>query len=297
VVRRGVMRQASRLTAEAAEAWCLENLAAPVAGVAPDRRFVIRLEVRQADLRNAKPVLGEPGLSLTSLVDMFSRPARAHEPHWAAGNRSVEARRNRPDRAQFGIQVNRVRYRLLAAFIVATLAPLAVTLWITDALFERSLRYANTKELDELSLALQRTGREYYQRVREALKAGAASGRVKAERFGATNAADWPAMVAEFWESGEAERFHLREPQGDRLEYLVRRPDGVLVYSERLGGVGMSRLSEQYTRARALVEAASTRDLRRGFTYTFACSRRPPGWPGWEFWFIPPTGSAVRSSA
>jgi hypothetical protein len=83
VVRRGVMRRASRLSVEAAEAWCLENLAAPVAGVAPDRRFVIRLEVRQADSRDAKPVLGEPGLSLTSLVDLFSRPARAHEPNWA----------------------------------------------------------------------------------------------------------------------------------------------------------------------------------------------------------------------
>ena len=82
VVRRGVMRQASRLGAEAAQAWCLENLAAPVAGLAPDRRFIVRLEVRLADSRDERPVLGEPGLSLTGLVEIFSRPSRGREPQW-----------------------------------------------------------------------------------------------------------------------------------------------------------------------------------------------------------------------
>ncbi|MEK7753147.1 MAG: hypothetical protein AAB654_14580 [Acidobacteriota bacterium] len=83
VVRRGVMRQASRLGAEAAQSWCLENLAAPVAGLAPDRKFIVRLEVRLADSRDARPVLGEPGLSLTGLVEIFSRPSRGREPNWA----------------------------------------------------------------------------------------------------------------------------------------------------------------------------------------------------------------------
>jgi len=83
VVRRGVLRKASRLAADAAEAWCLENLAAPVTGMAADRRFVVRLEIRLADSKDAKPVLGEPGLSLTGLVDIFSRPARGHEQRWA----------------------------------------------------------------------------------------------------------------------------------------------------------------------------------------------------------------------
>lgn len=83
VVRRGVMRQVSRLGAEAAEAWCLENIAAPVAGLAPDRRFIVRLEVRLADSRDPKPVLGEPGFSLTALVEIFSRPSRGREPQWA----------------------------------------------------------------------------------------------------------------------------------------------------------------------------------------------------------------------
>ena len=181
--------------------------------------------------------------------------------------------RNRADAVggteQDGKQVNRVRNRLIVAFTVATLAPLVVTLWITDALFEHSLRYANTKELDELSRSLQRTGREYYQQVRDSLKADVAAGRLKPERFDESDLPAWPPKVAEFWQGGEAERYLLSEPEGDRLDYLVRRPDGVLVYSARVGGIGLGRLSEQYARARALVETASTRDLRRGFTYTF----------------------------
>jgi len=82
VVRRGVMRQASRLTAEAAGAWCLDNIAAPVAGLAPDRRFIARLEARLADSRDPKPDVQEPGFSLTALVEVFSRPARGREPQW-----------------------------------------------------------------------------------------------------------------------------------------------------------------------------------------------------------------------
>lgn len=166
--------------------------------------------------------------------------------------------------------MNRVRNRLIVAFTVATLAPLAATLWITDALFEHSLSYGGTRELDELSRALQRTGRDYYQHVRESLRASAAAGRLKPEQYVASNRAAWPVRIAEFWESGEADSFALSEPGGERLDYLVRRPDRVLLYSEKLGGGGMTRLSEQYKRARALVEAASTRDLRRGFTLTFA---------------------------
>ncbi|MEK7753148.1 MAG: hypothetical protein AAB654_14585, partial [Acidobacteriota bacterium] len=147
--------------------------------------------------------------------------------------------------------MNRLRNRLIVVFAAATLGPLAVTLWITDALFEHSLRYANTKELDELSRALERTGREYYQHVRESLKSDAASGKLEPERLS-------PEAAGEFWQSGETERFVLSVPAGERLDLLVRRPDGVLVYSRRLGGVGMTRLSEQYARARAQVEAAST---------------------------------------
>jgi hypothetical protein len=82
VVRRGVLRQAERLSAGAAEAWCLDNIAAPVAGLPPDRRFITRLEVRLADSPDPRSVHGQSGFSLTALVEVFSRPARGREPQW-----------------------------------------------------------------------------------------------------------------------------------------------------------------------------------------------------------------------
>lgn len=77
VVRRGVLRQASRLSAAAAEAWCLDNLAVPVAGLAAERRILVRLELRVTGSREDKPAL-----SLAALIDLFSRPARGHDLRW-----------------------------------------------------------------------------------------------------------------------------------------------------------------------------------------------------------------------
>ena len=56
--------------------------------------------------------------------------------------------------------MNRLRNRLIAIFLAATLAPLAATLWITTSLLDRSLSYASTGELDRLSRSLQKTGHE-----------------------------------------------------------------------------------------------------------------------------------------
>jgi nitrogen fixation/metabolism regulation signal transduction histidine kinase len=51
------------------------------------------------------------------------------------------------------------------------------------------------------------------------------------------------------------------------LQYFVRGKGGeVQVYERKLGGVNMSRLTEQFTRARGLVERSERVDLRRGLT-------------------------------
>ena len=46
--------------------------------------------------------------------------------------------------------MNRLRNRLIAAFLASTLLPLCATVWITTSLIDRSLRYATTGELDRL---------------------------------------------------------------------------------------------------------------------------------------------------
>jgi len=77
-------RTSSRMTAAACEAWCLENLLAVPPGLAPQRRFWIRLELRLEDARDNEPVIGEPGINLTRLIELFSRPPRGQQPRWSA---------------------------------------------------------------------------------------------------------------------------------------------------------------------------------------------------------------------
>lgn len=166
--------------------------------------------------------------------------------------------------------MNRLRNRLILVFLAATLVPLGVTLWITTSLLEQSLKYSSTAEVDRISRTLETTGREFYQRAREQLKAAAASGKAEPSAVYQAGSRDgWPAPVAEFFESGEPERFVLAGEEGDRLEYYARRGEAVWVWSESLGDVAMDRLSGEIARAREMVDLRRAHDLRRGFTYTF----------------------------
>jgi two-component system nitrogen regulation sensor histidine kinase NtrY len=159
-----------------------------------------------------------------------------------------------------------LRNKLVLIFLVATLAPLVLTLWVTTSLLERSLGYAaqGQTELDGVSQSLEKTGRDFYQRARASLKAGAEARRVAPQRA----QPDAP-QVREFWESGEPERFVLSGAEGERLDYLVRRDGAVLTYSAPLE-IGMQGLSKQIARARESVTTWKTHDLKRGFVYTYA---------------------------
>ncbi len=75
-------RAVSHLAAPAAEAWCLDNLALPTAGLAPDQSFWLRLELRAEDPRDRPAVVTEPGISLTRLIELFSRPSRSAQAAW-----------------------------------------------------------------------------------------------------------------------------------------------------------------------------------------------------------------------
>ncbi len=79
--------------------------------------------------------------------------------------------------------MNRLRNRLILAFLAATVIPLAATLWISTSLVERSLSYTTTKELDDISKSLEQTAREFYQQARLALKADAGAGRLSPLRY------------------------------------------------------------------------------------------------------------------
>ena len=70
------------LSAPAAEAWCLEGLAISALGVAPDRPFWLRFELRTADQKDLSGGAGEPGLNLRSLIELFSRKPGPDDPNW-----------------------------------------------------------------------------------------------------------------------------------------------------------------------------------------------------------------------
>lgn len=75
-------RTATSLAGPAAESWCLDQLAISATGLAPDRSFWLRFELRAAEPKDEAAVLGEPGLNLTRLIEMFSRRPRDQQPHW-----------------------------------------------------------------------------------------------------------------------------------------------------------------------------------------------------------------------
>ncbi len=70
------------LSLEKAEAWCLESLAVSTSGIAHDQPVWLRLDVRVADPKDPAEVMGDSGVSLSKLIDIFSRRARAEQQHW-----------------------------------------------------------------------------------------------------------------------------------------------------------------------------------------------------------------------
>lgn len=162
--------------------------------------------------------------------------------------------------------MNRIRNRLVVIFLAATLLPLAATVWITTSLLDRSLEYSSAAQLDAVSQSLQQTGLEYYQHMRDDLKKQVRSGEAKPLKYAAGAAPD---AVRSFAQSDEPERFAYSGADGDRLEYFARHGNEVWVYSANLG-VSLERLARQYGEARASVERANSRDLRRGFKLVYA---------------------------
>jgi nitrogen fixation/metabolism regulation signal transduction histidine kinase len=154
--------------------------------------------------------------------------------------------------------MNRLRTRLIAVFLLATLLPLGLTLWTSLSLLERSLQLAPLNQMDALSQSLEKTGRELYQQARESLRRDAAEGRIEGVQLS-------PADAQAFRERGSDEEFVLAGANGDRLDYYVSgKQDSVVVYSRQLG-VPLEELTRQIAEARQTVETSGVRDFRRGF--------------------------------
>src|SRR5580704_16493784 len=149
--------------------------------------------------------------------------------------------------------MNRLRTRLIAVFLLATLLPLGLTLWTSLSLLEKSLQLAPVNELDALSQSLEKTGRELYQQARESLRRDAVEGHIQPLKVSPTDA-------EAFRERGLDEEFVLAGANGDRLDYYVLRGQDVVMFSRPLG-VPLGDLTKQIGEARQTVETSGVRDF------------------------------------
>ena len=158
--------------------------------------------------------------------------------------------------------MNRLRNRLILIFLAATLVPLGATMWYTTSLLEPTGFLRAADEVNILSQSLIRTGRDLFQRDKDALKAQAQKNELKPQKFAAAGRASWPEAVRDFADGKEVEQFVNAGPDSNRLDYLVRHGDDVWMYSASLQDI--AGLSHQIAQARELVDVARERDLRRG---------------------------------
>lgn len=76
------IRSKEGLSAAQAETWCLENLAISASGLDPTQPFRVRFELRSVRRTDLSRVLGDMGISIVSMIDIFSRKAGAGEETW-----------------------------------------------------------------------------------------------------------------------------------------------------------------------------------------------------------------------
>jgi hypothetical protein len=74
-------RAVSHLSAQAAQNWCIDNLTIDRSQL-PDTEFWVQLDLRAEDPRDQLGIIGEPGINITRLIEIFGRPARSAQPRW-----------------------------------------------------------------------------------------------------------------------------------------------------------------------------------------------------------------------
>jgi hypothetical protein len=75
-------RMISHLSGPAAEAWCFDKLAVSLAALPANRPFYLQLDLRVQDPGDQAGVIGETGISIARMVEIFSRPVREKQIHW-----------------------------------------------------------------------------------------------------------------------------------------------------------------------------------------------------------------------
>lgn len=86
-------KAAAHLSSQEAESWCLNNLSLFAPREIRDRPLWVRLEIRAEDpmQRGPGPLFSaDPGVNLTSLIEIFSRPASKTQASWTLESGPVQ---------------------------------------------------------------------------------------------------------------------------------------------------------------------------------------------------------------
>jgi hypothetical protein len=75
-------RTVKDLPGPAAEMWCFDNLPIHRADLPAGGPFYVQLDLRVEDPRDQSHVIGPAGISLKSMVEVFSRPVYDKQAHW-----------------------------------------------------------------------------------------------------------------------------------------------------------------------------------------------------------------------
>lgn len=73
---------ASHLSAQATENWCLENLGIDRSQLPADKPFWVNLDLRVEDPKDQLSIIGDPGISIARLIEIFGRPSHGAQPRW-----------------------------------------------------------------------------------------------------------------------------------------------------------------------------------------------------------------------
>ena len=70
----------SHLSAQQAENWCLDNLGIDRSQIPSDRQFYVNLDLRIEDPKDQLGIIGDPGINITRLIEIFGRPTHGAQP-------------------------------------------------------------------------------------------------------------------------------------------------------------------------------------------------------------------------
>ena len=79
-------KTASHLTANEAEVWCVQEMSLDLAGVAANQPLYASMDIRAVEESETRLFgrgnITDAGISLTSLLERFSKPSKSTQPHW-----------------------------------------------------------------------------------------------------------------------------------------------------------------------------------------------------------------------